>query len=48
MTEDADFVRLGEKSGAHPTCGNTSNARLKEILKRSWDGRWNGSKKVSL
>jgi predicted nuclease of predicted toxin-antitoxin system len=41
MTKDADFVRLVEKSGAPPrvillACGNTSNARLKEILKRSW------------
>ena len=42
MTKDADFVRLVEKSGTPPqvillACGNTSNARLKEILKRSWD-----------
>jgi predicted nuclease of predicted toxin-antitoxin system len=41
MTKDVDFVRLVEKFGAPPqvillACGNTSNARLKEILKRSF------------
>jgi predicted nuclease of predicted toxin-antitoxin system len=41
MTKDADFVHLVEKSGTPPqvillACGNTSNARLKEILKSSW------------
>ena len=41
MTKDADFVRLVEKFGAPPqvillACGNTSNAQLKEILKRSF------------
>lgn len=41
MTKDADFVHLVEKAGVPPqvillTCGNTSNARLKEILKSSW------------
>lgn len=38
MTKDQDFVKLQERVGAPPkliwlTCGNTSNARLKEILK---------------
>jgi predicted nuclease of predicted toxin-antitoxin system len=42
MTKDIDFVRLVEKSGIPPqvillTCGNTSNAQLKQILKRSFD-----------
>jgi predicted nuclease of predicted toxin-antitoxin system len=37
MTKDSDFVLLLDKSGAPPqviwvTCGNSSNARLKEIL----------------
>lgn len=37
MTKDSDFVRLLEVNGSPPkviwlTCGNTSNARLKEIL----------------
>jgi predicted nuclease of predicted toxin-antitoxin system len=37
MTKDRDFVELVERYGAPPqviwlTCGNTSNARLKEIL----------------
>jgi predicted nuclease of predicted toxin-antitoxin system len=37
MTKDSDFVRLLEANGPPPkviwlTCGNTSNARLKEIL----------------
>lgn len=37
MTKDSDFVRLLEQNGPPPkviwlTCGNTSNARLKEIL----------------
>jgi predicted nuclease of predicted toxin-antitoxin system len=37
MTKDSDFVRLLEVNGPPPkviwlTCGNTSNARLKEIL----------------
>ncbi len=37
MTKDSDFVRLLEDHGPPPkviwlTCGNTSNARLKEIL----------------
>lgn len=37
MTKDSDFVNLQTELGAPPkiiwiTCGNTSNARLKEIL----------------
>jgi predicted nuclease of predicted toxin-antitoxin system len=37
MTKDGDFVDLSSRFGAPPqvillTCGNTSNARLKEIL----------------
>ncbi len=37
MTKDSDFVSLLDKLGVPPqiiwiTCGNTSNARLKEIL----------------
>ncbi|MBW4630500.1 MAG: DUF5615 family PIN-like protein [Iphinoe sp. HA4291-MV1] len=37
MTKDSDFVDLVDRLGAPPqiiwlTCGNTSNARLKEIL----------------
>jgi len=37
MTKDNDFVLLLERFGPPPqvvwvTCGNTSNARLKEIL----------------
>ena len=37
MTKDSDFVQLLDKLGPPPqviwvTCGNTSNARLKEIL----------------
>lgn len=37
MTKDKDFVSLLERLGSPPqiiwlTCGNTSNARLKEIL----------------
>jgi len=37
MTKDADFMRLLEKHGAPPqviwvTCGNTSNARMREVL----------------
>jgi predicted nuclease of predicted toxin-antitoxin system len=41
MTKDIDFVHLVEKFGAPPqviliACGNTSNAQLKQILKRSF------------
>ncbi len=37
MTKDSDFLNLLDRLGAPPqviwiTCGNTSNARLKEIL----------------
>ncbi len=37
MTKDSDFVDLVDRFGAPPkviwlTCGNTSNARLREIL----------------
>ncbi|HEX3249710.1 MAG TPA: DUF5615 family PIN-like protein [Pyrinomonadaceae bacterium] len=37
MTKDSDFVQLLDKLGPPPhviwvTCGNTSNARLKEVL----------------
>jgi predicted nuclease of predicted toxin-antitoxin system len=37
MTKDSDFVRLLEELGPPPqvvwlTCGNTSNARLKQIM----------------
>ena len=37
MTKDSDFVQLLDKLGSPPqiiwvTCGNTSNARLKEVL----------------
>lgn len=40
MTKDEDFVRLLEELGAPPqviwlTCGNTSNAKLKELLTES-------------
>jgi predicted nuclease of predicted toxin-antitoxin system len=42
MTKDIDFVHLVEQSGVPPqvillACGNTSNAQLKQILKRSFD-----------
>jgi predicted nuclease of predicted toxin-antitoxin system len=37
MTKDSDFVSLLDRFGSPPqviwvTCGNTSNARLKDIL----------------
>ncbi|HLY59348.1 MAG TPA: DUF5615 family PIN-like protein [Terriglobia bacterium] len=40
MTKDEDFVRLLEELGPPPqinwlTCGNTSNARLKELFSAS-------------
>jgi predicted nuclease of predicted toxin-antitoxin system len=40
MTKDNDFVLLLDRLGAPPqviwvTCGNTSNARLKEILTKT-------------
>jgi predicted nuclease of predicted toxin-antitoxin system len=42
MTKDSDFVRLLEEYGPPPkviwlTCGNTSNARLKEILAETFE-----------
>jgi predicted nuclease of predicted toxin-antitoxin system len=40
MTKDSDFVDLVERLGSPPqiiwlTCGNTSNARLREILRET-------------
>jgi predicted nuclease of predicted toxin-antitoxin system len=40
MTKDGDFIRLLEEFGPPPqviwlTCGNTSNARLKQILENA-------------
>jgi predicted nuclease of predicted toxin-antitoxin system len=40
MTKDSDFLELQKRLGTPPkiiwvTCGNTSNARLKEILTSS-------------
>ena len=40
MTKDRDFVRLLEHNGQPPqviwiTCGNTSNARMREILQHT-------------
>jgi len=40
VTKDRDFVTLVERLGAPPhilwvTCGNTSNARLKEIFRQT-------------
>lgn len=42
MTKDVDFVHLVQQSGIPPqiillTCGNTSNAQLKRVLKQSFD-----------
>ena len=41
MTKDADFVELLEKHGVPPrvvlvTCGNTSNARLRRLVRVAW------------
>lgn len=41
LTKDADFVQLLQRHGPPPqvvwlTCGNTSNARLREILSDTW------------
>lgn len=41
MSKDSDFVRLLEELGPPPqvvwvTCGNTSNARLREIFASAW------------
>lgn len=40
MTKDSDFLRLLDELGSPPkviwlTCGNTSNARLKQILTKT-------------
>lgn len=40
MTKDSDFVDLVDRLGSPPqiiwlTCGNTSNARLQEILSKT-------------
>ena len=40
MTKDSDFIELQKRLGAPPkiiwvTCGNTSNAKMKEILAAS-------------
>lgn len=41
MTKDSDFVGLVQRLGPPPqvvlvTCGNTSNARLRELIPRAW------------
>jgi predicted nuclease of predicted toxin-antitoxin system len=41
MTKDSDFVQLQERHGSPPrivwiTCGNRSNAVLKDLMVRSW------------
>lgn len=41
LTKDYDFVQLLERFGPPPqvvwlTCGNTSNARLRELLHTAW------------
>ncbi len=41
ISKDSDFVTLVENRGAPPfliwlTCGNTSNEKLKEILRNKW------------
>ena len=41
MTKDADFVELVERLGTPPQivwirCGNTSSARLRDVLARTW------------
>ena len=43
MTKDRDFVQLLDRFGPPPrviwvTCGNTSNHRMREILKRTFPG----------
>lgn len=43
MTKDSDFVRLLVELGSPPqviwlTCGNTSNARLKQVLAKALPG----------
>ena len=46
LTKDSDFILLQNELGTPPkiiwiTCGNTSNARLKEILHALCQKRWN-------
>ncbi|MEO7890971.1 MAG: DUF5615 family PIN-like protein, partial [Vicinamibacterales bacterium] len=41
MTKDADFAALVNQFGAPPqivlvTCGNTSNAHLRQVLETAW------------
>ena len=41
MSKDADFAELLDRHGPPPhlvlvTCGNTSNARLRELVKAAW------------
>ena len=41
MTKDRDFVQMLTRAGPPPqviwiTCGNTSNARMREILKHTF------------
>ncbi len=41
MTKDADFAALVDQLGAPPqvilvTCGNTSNARLRQLIETAW------------
>ena len=41
VTKDADFIDLLEQHGPPPqvilvTCGNTSNARLRELIESAW------------
>jgi predicted nuclease of predicted toxin-antitoxin system len=41
VTKDSDFVRLLEQLGPPPqvvwvTCGNSSNARLRELVSEAW------------
>ena len=43
MTKDSDFLRLSDELGTPPkiiwlTCGNTSNARLRQILTKTLPG----------
>ena len=42
VTKDADFAALVGQHGSPPqvvliTCGNTSNARLREVVQSGWD-----------
>lgn len=41
MTKDSDFVELVRRLGPPPqvvlvTCGNTSNARIRELIPQAW------------